>query len=73
MNPNPVTAASLVEALERLPIVRMIGGTPLLALRLFEEEVPRAELFAKAEWINPGGSVKDPRRRMPHLQGVPGT
>ena len=44
MNPNPVTAASLAEALERLPIVRMIGGTPLLALRLFEEEVPRAEL-----------------------------
>ena len=59
MNPTQVTAASLAEALERLPVVRMIGGTPLLALRLFEQEIPRVELFAKAEWINPGGSVKD--------------
>jgi cysteine synthase B len=38
----------------------MIGHTPLVRLRRFEREVPQgAELYAKAEWQNPGGSVKD--------------
>lgn len=59
MSPAPVTAASLAEALERVPVVRMIGRTPLLPIHLFEEEAPAAEIFAKAEWINPGGSIKD--------------
>jgi len=59
MSSTPVTAASLAEALERLPVVRMIGRTPLLPIRLFEAELPGVEIHAKAEWINPGGSVKD--------------
>jgi S-sulfo-L-cysteine synthase (O-acetyl-L-serine-dependent) len=33
-----------------------VGHTPLLRLRLIETEVP---VFAKAEHLNPGGSVKD--------------
>lgn len=37
----------------------LVGNTPLLRLRLFEKEFPRAEVYAKAEWFNPGGSVKD--------------
>ena len=38
----------------------MIGRTPLVRLRKFEREVPAGvELYAKAEWQNPGGSVKD--------------
>ena len=37
----------------------MIGRTPLVRLRQFERETPRVELYAKAEWQNPGGSVKD--------------
>jgi cysteine synthase B len=40
-------------------ITRLVGGTPLLRLRVFEREFPRAEVYAKAEWFNPGGSVKD--------------
>lgn len=40
-------------------ITRLIGNTPLLRVRLFEEQFPRIELYAKAEWFNPGGSVKD--------------
>src|ERR1700674_2280024 len=40
-------------------ITRLIGNTPLLRVRLFEREFPRVELYAKAEWFNPGGSVKD--------------
>ncbi len=59
MNGAPVTAASLSEALDRLPAVRMIGRTPLLSMRLFESQAPQAEIFAKAEWVNPGGSIKD--------------
>src|ERR1044071_687190 len=37
-----------------------IGHTPLLRLRLIEKEINRGvEVFAKAEHLNPGGSVKD--------------
>jgi len=40
-------------------ITRLVGNTPLLRVRLFESEFPRVEVYAKAEWFNPGGSVKD--------------
>jgi S-sulfo-L-cysteine synthase (O-acetyl-L-serine-dependent) len=40
-------------------ITELIGNTPLLRIRLFEREFPRIEVYAKAEWFNPGGSVKD--------------
>jgi cysteine synthase B len=40
-------------------ITRLVGNTPLLRVRLFEKEFPRVEVHAKAEWFNPGGSVKD--------------
>ncbi len=41
-------------------ILDLIGNTPLVRLRRFEREVPEGiELYAKAEWKNPGGSVKD--------------
>jgi cysteine synthase B len=37
----------------------LIGQTPLLRLRQFERDLSGVELYAKAEWLNPGGSVKD--------------
>jgi len=40
-------------------ITGLIGNTPLLRVRLFEREFPKVEVYAKAEWFNPGGSVKD--------------
>jgi cysteine synthase B len=40
-------------------ITKQIGNTPLLRVRLFEREFPKLEVYAKAEWFNPGGSVKD--------------
>jgi cysteine synthase B len=41
-------------------VLDMIGRTPLVRLSHFEREVPAGvELYAKAEWQNPGGSVKD--------------
>src|SRR5437773_7117942 len=40
-------------------VLDLIGRTPLVKLPHFEREVPGVELYAKAEWRNPGGSVKD--------------
>ncbi|MDO8679216.1 MAG: cysteine synthase family protein [Acidobacteriota bacterium] len=46
-------------------IVDLVGNTPLIRLRRIERAVPGVELYAKAEWQNPGGSVKDrPALRM---------
>ena len=46
-------------------VVDLIGHTPLLRLRKFERDCPGVEVYAKAEWQNPGGSVKDrPAARM---------
>jgi cysteine synthase B len=36
-----------------------VGNTPLVRLRALEREAPGVELWAKLEWCNPGGSVKD--------------
>jgi predicted alternative tryptophan synthase beta-subunit len=36
----------------------LIGNTPLLELKKLNRN-PRVEIYAKAEWANPGGSVKD--------------
>ena len=37
-----------------------VGHTPLLPLRRLSRKLsPRVKVFAKAEWFNPGGSVKD--------------
>ena len=40
-------------------VLHHIGNTPLLRLTQFTSEFPRIEFCAKAEWFNPGGSVKD--------------
>jgi cysteine synthase B len=52
----PRTASSIVD---------LIGNTPLIRLSSFEAGLANVELYAKAEWRNPGGSVKDrPAARM---------
>jgi S-sulfo-L-cysteine synthase (O-acetyl-L-serine-dependent) len=46
-------------------ILDRIGNTPLIQLHLFADIHPDVEFWAKAEWFNPGGSVKDrPAKRM---------
>ncbi len=46
-------------------IVDLVGDTPLIRLRRIEQSFDGVELYAKAEWKNPGGSVKDrPALRM---------
>jgi cysteine synthase B len=41
------------------PLLSTIGNTPLLRLDKIAAEFPGVEIFAKAEYFNPGGSVKD--------------
>ncbi len=40
-------------------ILDRIGNTPLLHLARVGKDFPNVEFYAKAEWLNPGGSVKD--------------
>ena len=43
----------------RPSLLAQVGDTPLLRLRQVGGEFPGVEFHAKAEWFNPGGSVKD--------------
>jgi S-sulfo-L-cysteine synthase (O-acetyl-L-serine-dependent) len=43
----------------RSSLIQLIGNTPLLPIRQVTHDFPNIEFFAKAEWFNPGGSVKD--------------
>jgi cysteine synthase B len=40
-------------------VLHTIGNTPLLRLAAIDQELDGVELYGKAEWLNPGGSVKD--------------
>jgi cysteine synthase B len=40
-------------------VIGLVGRTPMIRLMKFERETPGVEIYAKAEWQNPGGSVKD--------------
>jgi cysteine synthase B len=46
-------------------IVDAVGNTPMVRLRALEKDAPGTKLYAKLEYANPGGSVKDrPARQM---------
>ena len=40
-------------------ITDLIGDTPIVRLHSFEHDTPGVEIWAKCEFFNPGGSVKD--------------
>ena len=52
--PIPILARSEAE-----PLLATIGNTPLLRLEKIPRDFPGVEIYAKAEYFNPGGSVKD--------------
>lgn len=55
----------MVKAIRDHNILARVGNTPLLRIRLFDGECPGVAVYAKAEFMNPGGSVKDrPALRM---------
>jgi cysteine synthase B len=51
---------------QRPGVLARVGNTPLIRIRRIKDGLsPAVEVFAKAEWFNPGGSVKDrPALRM---------
>jgi cysteine synthase B len=52
----PATA----QPMEGMALLNAVGNTPLLPLRRVTKEIsPNVQVYAKAEWFNPGGSVKD--------------
>jgi cysteine synthase B len=53
---DPVRRAQ-VRVAER--ITDLVGETPIVRLHAFERDTPGVELWAKCEFFNPGGSVKD--------------
>ena len=47
-----------------------VGNTPLLRLRAIDGELDAVELYAKAEYFNPTGSVKDRAAKAMILDGI---
>ena len=41
------------------PLLERIGHTPLVRMERLTEKLPGIQILGKAEWANPGGSVKD--------------
>jgi cysteine synthase B len=66
---NPFASIPLDERFrefhERYPALNLIGNTRMVEVLCFKEELPEVSIYAKAEYANPGGSLKDrPVRRM---------
>ena len=59
MSPSSIIPSTTVPLRSAQSVLDLIGRTPLVRLKRFERETPGVELYAKAEWQNPGGSVKD--------------
>src|SRR5918996_1117531 len=51
-------------------LLDLIGNTPLIRLPRIEQEAPGVTLLGKAEWQNPGGSVKDRAARRMICEGM---
>jgi cysteine synthase B len=65
--------SSLLPSADSDALLRTIGNTPLIPLLRIGREFPRVRILAKAEWYNPGGSVKDrPAYRMIRAAEVSG-
>ncbi len=55
----PALRVSYAPTLPGDELFARVGNTPLLPLRRIGAEFPGVEIYAKAEWFNPSGSVKD--------------
>ena len=54
-----ITEAILRRARAPMEAWELVGNTPLLKLPNITARSSNVEIYAKAEWFNPGGSVKD--------------
>src|SRR5579871_4110801 len=55
----PSTAGAASSVSPATDILANIGNTPLVRLKRIGAELPGIEIYGKAEFFNPGGSVKD--------------
>lgn len=56
----PLESKNLIATNSKSGLEAAVGNTPLLRLRHITTGLsPNVQIFAKAEWFNPGGSVKD--------------
>ena len=55
VTPLPPPSSRLVST----DLLKLIGNTPLIRLERMASDLPGVEIFGKAEFYNPGGSVKD--------------
>ncbi len=55
----PKSNGAAVQSSHGVDLIDLIGNTPLIRLRRVVPDNPRVEIYGKAEWANPGGSVKD--------------
>jgi S-sulfo-L-cysteine synthase (O-acetyl-L-serine-dependent) len=53
------TVAPPVSRLTATNLLSMIGNTPLIRMERIARDLPGIEIYGKAEFANPGGSVKD--------------
>src|ERR1700684_3660076 len=54
-----MTLAAQETVVKNASLLDQIGNTPLIRLKKLDSEFPGVEIHAKAEFFNPGGSVKD--------------
>ncbi len=52
-------APTLASRLVSTELLKLIGNTPLIRMERIARDLPGIEIYGKAEFFNPGGSVKD--------------
>ncbi len=58
MMPSPISGNRMSRSLGA-DLTGLIGRTPLIPITGLDGVADAVEVFGKAEWMNPGGSVKD--------------
>lgn len=56
---EPVESQRKWKKEESFSLLTSIGNTPLIKIQRLTKHLKGVQIFAKAEWLNPGGSVKD--------------
>jgi cysteine synthase B len=56
---EPVESQKKWRKEESFSLLTSIGNTPLVKIQRLTKHLKGVQIFAKAEWLNPGGSVKD--------------
>src|ERR1051325_8326685 len=59
MSVSTLMAGTATEVRPAMDVLAYVGNTPLLRLKSITRDLPGIEIYGKAEYFNPGGSVKD--------------